>query len=167
MSDQDDEIQEFAERVVNPDPPEQEWRKRFDAYVTRYRGPDMWIAFIKCVAATGSIKFACQRSGGMSTGVIKRKRERYPEFDKALVEALGWFHEAVMERAAFVRAIDGVDEPVFHKGDLVGHKRVYSDRLMDTLLKGNLPDKYHKRTEVTGKDGGPLIIEFNEFDSKL
>lgn len=39
------------------------------------------------------------------------------------------------------RAIEGVTEDVYFKGDVVGQKTTYSDRLLELLAKGNI-DKY-------------------------
>ena len=40
------------------------------------------------------------------------------------------------------RAVKGVDEPVFWKGEIAGHVRKYSDRLLETLLRAHDPAKY-------------------------
>lgn len=47
-----------------------------------------------------------------------------------------------LEREAMRRAAEGVDEPVFHKGEVVGYVRKYSDTLLIFLLKAARPDKY-------------------------
>ena len=66
-----------------------------------------------------------------------------------------------LEDEALRRAHDGVDEPVFYQGEIVGHVRKYSDTLLMFLLKGRRPQKYrdHLRAEVTGKDGEPIVTE--------
>lgn len=46
------------------------------------------------------------------------------------------------EQEAHRRAVDGIDEPVFYKGDECGHIRRYSDRLLEFLLKADNPQKY-------------------------
>lgn len=43
---------------------------------------------------------------------------------------------------AIDRAIEGVPVPVFHKGEQVGEKRWYNDRLLMFLLKHHLPGHY-------------------------
>ena len=83
----------------------------------------------------------------------------------------------LLEQEAIRRAYHGVDEPVFHQGQLCYRAedldengkpqpgvtplaiRRYSDRLMEILLRGNKPDIYRDRSsvEVTGKDGTPLM----------
>ncbi len=51
------------------------------------------------------------------------------------------------------RAVEGVDEPRFHDGQICGHVRKYSDTLLIFMLKARRPDKYKERGEVaqTGK----------------
>lgn len=63
-----------------------------------------------------------------------------------------------LEEEARRRAFRGVDEPVFYQGDECGSIRKYSDTLLIFLLKGRRPEKYREnvRTEITGKDGGPV-----------
>jgi hypothetical protein len=80
----------------------------------------------------------------------------YPElFAEATVE-MGH----TLEAEAVRRAHEGVLEPVFYKGVPVGVIRVYSDSLMQTLLKGFLPEKYRDRgsLEVSGPAGGPIAL---------
>lgn len=53
-----------------------------------------------------------------------------------------------LEREAIRRAVDGVDEPVYQKGERVGTIRKYSDVLLIFMLKGAKPEKYRERFEV-------------------
>lgn len=52
------------------------------------------------------------------------------------------------------RAVDGVEEPVFHKGHLVGTVTRYSDRLLELMLKSKVPDF---RTSITHQHTGAAI----------
>lgn len=61
-----------------------------------------------------------------------------------------------LEREAFRRAHNGVDEPVFYEGEAVGKIRKYSDVLLIFLLKGLRPEKFRERYEHTGAGGKPL-----------
>ena len=40
--------------------------------------------------------------------------------------------------------MQGVQEPVYQGGELVGHKQVYSDRLMELMLQGRRPERFTK-----------------------
>jgi hypothetical protein len=50
------------------------------------------------------------------------------------------------------RALDGIEKPVFYKGEIVGHIREYSDTLMAIVLKARRPEKYRERFDVEIKD---------------
>jgi hypothetical protein len=78
---------------------------------------------------------------------------------------------ARLEDEARRRAVEGWDEPVWHKGIQCGTTRKYSDTLLICLLKAHHPEKYAERSknELTGADGGPLTVEvvsFADSDSK-
>lgn len=84
--------------------------------------------------------------------------------DPAYVEAFRAAEDQAadaLEKEARRRAIEGVDEPVFYKGDECGTVRKYSDTLLIFLLKGIRPEKYREniRQEVVGEDGGPVQVE--------
>lgn len=64
-----------------------------------------------------------------------------------------------LEREAFRRAHDGFLEPVYQRGEKVGHVRKFSDSLMAKLLDGNRPGKFKQRTELSGPNGGPIQTE--------
>jgi hypothetical protein len=63
-----------------------------------------------------------------------------------------------LEQEARRRAVEGVEKPVFHKGEVCGTIREYSDTLLIFLLKGAKPEKYHDRVrqEMSGPNGGPI-----------
>ncbi len=61
----------------------------------------------------------------------------------------------LLEDEAVRRAKDGVEEPVYQGGKLVGHVQKYSDTLLIFLLKGAKPEKFRERSqhEFSGEDG--------------
>lgn len=65
----------------------------------------------------------------------------------------------VLEHEAHRRAVEGIDKPIYYQGILVDKVKEYSDTLLIVLLKANAPEKYRERTEVTGADGGPVMIK--------
>ncbi|MDD4986231.1 MAG: hypothetical protein PHQ43_10680 [Dehalococcoidales bacterium] len=73
----------------------------------------------------------------------------------------------VLEQEAFRRAVEGVEEPVYLKGFLVGTVRKYSDTLLIFLLKGAAPEKYREKTEITGAGGGPVQMVIKEVEVRL
>lgn len=59
----------------------------------------------------------------------------------------------LLEDEAKRRAANGIDEPVFYKGDVCGHVRKYSDTLMIFMLKARRPLKYRENLNVSGDEG--------------
>ena len=68
-----------------------------------------------------------------------------------------------MEREAFRRAVEGVEEPVYGRvakdsdGE-IGRITKYSDTLLIFLLKGARPEKYRERQQV--EHTGRLEVEY-------
>lgn len=54
----------------------------------------------------------------------------------------------MLEREAIRRAAEGVEEPVWHQGQMVGSVRKFSDTLLIFLLKGHRPEKFKERVQV-------------------
>ena len=79
-------------------------------------------------------------------------RQRFEQSDAIAIRAL--------EDEAARRAMHGVDEPVFHQGEVCGTVRKYSDRLLEFLLKGRDPSRYGDRfrQELSGPGGGPVEV---------
>jgi len=107
-------------------------------------------AFLEAVSAGWSVSHAADRADV--------HRRRFYELAKADGEFAAELRDAVqtgthaLEDEARRRAVDGVDEPVFQGGELVGHVRRYSDRLLEFLLKKRDPS-YRERSEVTVAGG--------------
>jgi hypothetical protein len=68
----------------------------------------------------------------------------------ALDDAVGLVEETIAERA-----VEGVDEPVYQKGELVGFRKVYSDTLLLRLAARLAPEAWseRQRTELSGSVG--------------
>ena len=62
----------------------------------------------------------------------------------------------MMEDHAIKRGTQGTRKPVYQKGRLVGFEQVYSDSLLQFMLKGLSPKRYRERISVTGKGDGPI-----------
>ena len=55
-----------------------------------------------------------------------------------------------LEEEARRRAMFGVEQPVFYKGEVCGSIRKYSDVLLIFLLKGLRPEVYRENRHLTG-----------------
>jgi hypothetical protein len=68
----------------------------------------------------------------------------------------------VAEAELWRRGVHGVEEPVYHRGRLVGTKRSFDTTAAIFMLKGALPDVYRERQEITGGGGGPIQVEVTD-----
>jgi len=104
---------------------------------TRHNGwtPDRQLAFIEALAECGCIAEACQRVGmGRSSAYALRARADAAAFRLAWDAALEHAIRAISD-AAFSRALHGVARPVFYKGQQVGERRYFDERLTIFLLR--------------------------------
>lgn len=90
--------------------------------------------FIVELAATQCVALAA-RSVGMSrqSAYKLRAREQNEPFDLAWAIALEQGHEQLY-RAALARAVSGTEVPVYQRGELVGTRRQFDERLTCFLL---------------------------------
>lgn len=78
----------------------------------------------------------------------------------------------LLELEARRRAVDGWEQPVYQKGAEVGRIRLYSDRLMEVLLKGHRPETFKDRQDVnmTARVGplqDPRLTADEELEARL
>lgn len=123
--------------------------------------------FLERLALTGLVG-ASANSVGISRVTAYDRRNTDPIFAQAWDDAMDDATD-LMEQAAFKRAVHGVDEPVWMRGDdgrpvKVDIIKRYSDRLLELLLKAHRPKKYNDRvvTEVSGPGGGTIQVEQRE-----
>jgi len=107
-------------------------------------------SFLAALAAVGNVSEAA-KAAGVSRAFVYTERKADPAFAALWDDALDSAAD-VMEREAFRRAVEGVDEPVFGptgrglgSGE-IGTIRKYSDTLLIFLLKGARPNKYRETT---------------------
>jgi hypothetical protein len=117
-----------------------------------------WAAqFLLALRTTGVVS-AAAREVGVTPGAVAGLRERSFDFDQAVEEAL---EEAVdsLEREAWRRARDGVEKPIYYQGVRVGSVTEHSDSLLQFLLKARRRSVFGDKQEITGANGGPLVLD--------
>ncbi|PXA86586.1 hypothetical protein DMC47_34635 [Nostoc sp. 3335mG] len=111
---------------------------------TRYDGwtPDRQRAFVKALAETGCVRRACAWVGMSTVGAyLLRKGAGAEAFAAAWDDALALGTERLAD-IAYERAVYGVPVPVFHKGEQVGEKRWYNDRLLMWVMRHADRERY-------------------------
>jgi len=103
--------------------------------------PEFKDMFVSLLQDIPNITVVCKLAG-IDPSNISRARQNDPEFDKAVLEAREFGYDMVEEEARR-RAVDGVLEPVFYKGEEIGNIRRYSDQLLSQLLKAYKPKKFN------------------------
>ena len=118
-------------------------------------------AFLAAYSKTGVVTVAAEMAG-----FHRRNHPFWPHNDKVYPALFNEAHamacdaiEAEMRR----RAIEGVDRPVFYKGQECGTVREYSDMLLAMLANGAMPEKYKQKTkieaEVTSRKSREVVRE--------
>ena len=109
-------------------------------------------AFLKSMAKLGNVSKACKAAKiGRSTAYDMRDKNAgfLKDWDVAVEEATDQ-----LEHEARRRAERGVRQPIYQGGLLVGYKQVYSDGLMQLLLKAHRPEKFKDRAAFDHTNNG-------------
>jgi hypothetical protein len=99
--------------------------------------------FLASLAEFPSVS-AALRAANVSMGTAYRHREMDADFGKAwnLAIEIGY---GILEDEAIRRAVLGVQEPIYQKGECVGYVTRYSDSLLAFLLKGRRRQIYGEK----------------------
>lgn len=117
-------------------------------------------AFLRVLAETGRPQVAAQEAGYADTSFLRRLRREDDDFAREWDEAVEAAGDK-FEDEAVRRGVEGVREPEYYRGQVVGFKIKYSDQLLMMLLKGAKPKKYSDKTQtdinVNGKIGVAVL----------
>jgi len=126
------------------------------------------IAFLAAFAGCGRITKAA-KAAGIDPDTHYEWKKTDPDYAKSFDDLRERVTD-LLEDEAIRRAMEGVDEPQIGRvardtdglltnpdGSALTVKR-FSDTLLVILLKGNRPERYRERYELTGKDGGAIEI---------
>jgi hypothetical protein len=117
-----------------------------------------WARFLEVLAQCGIVAVAT-RAAGMDRTTPYHRRDTDPAFAAAWEEALQTSYD-LLEAALRERAVDGVEEPVFWQGQIVGHVRKYSDSNGQFLARAYRPERFRDRLELSGQvDVAATILE--------
>ncbi len=112
--------------------------------------------FLRFYAQTGRKMDAC-RAAGVSYVVVRDYEKDHPEFaelvDMARMEFLNH-----LERETYRRAVEGVPKAITNKDGILGYEMVYSDKLLELMLRKIDPNGYsHKSEQQVTHTGGVLV----------
>jgi hypothetical protein len=120
-------------------------------------------AFLMALSKTGNVTIACA-AAGWPRSVAYSLRKGDDEFREQW-EFCTETAADLLEAAALHRAVHGVQKDVWHRPKegapvVIGHETVYSDRLLETLLRANKPEKFNpsQHVKVEGGKGGVLVL---------
>lgn len=101
-------------------------------------------AFIKALAETANVEEACAAVGMSPRSAYNlRARVDAESFRQAWDAALDYAVDRLAD-AMMGRALHGVAVPVFYKGEQIGERRRYDERLGIFLLRTRAPERYGK-----------------------
>ncbi len=112
--------------------------------------PERQRIFIAVLAATGSVTEAARQAGlSRQACYAHRVRDGGRDFMDAWDHALALSTQRLCD-IAYERAIEGVEEPVFYRGEQIGTRRRFNDRLLATLLRVRAPDGFAPLSDRRG-----------------
>lgn len=119
---------------------------RFDPVPLRQRHdgwtPERQLDFIEALGETACVEDACKAVGlSAASAYALRRRIDAQSFRMAWDAALDYGIRRLSD-AVIGRAINGVARPVFYKGEQVGERRYYDERLAIFLLRTRDPTRY-------------------------
>lgn len=123
---------------------------------------DVFVAICDRVKQTGVKYASCREFGFSGNWVTSRIKELEDQGDtrwrELWDESLELFADTLEQEMAR-RAIEGVNKPVFYKGEEVGSIREYSDTLAITLAKAVRPARFRENVKVDADiNGGVLLV---------
>lgn len=118
--------------------------------------------FILELRASG-LEAKSANTAGATMAQLRREYEDDPAFQEEAEDAIA-LRADDYEAEAVRRAVDGVDKPVFYKGEEVGTSKEYSDSLLSKILTARIPKAYGDKKQITGPDNGPLQVIIRDFE---
>lgn len=96
--------------------------------------------FLSALSASCSFTFAA-RAAKISYNTFRLHQRNDPEFARQVAEAEEQAVE-LLHAQCFKAALEGVTEPVYFQGKVVGHTRKFESRMAIELLRAHMPDKF-------------------------
>ncbi|AUX70094.1 hypothetical protein CHX26_11885 [Porphyrobacter sp. HT-58-2] len=104
--------------------------------------PERQRGFIEALADTGSVEAACKAVDMSSVGAYHLRRQPGAEEFRAAWEAALQLGVQRVEDVVMDRALNGVEEPLYSYGKLIGTRTRYNDRLLMFILRNRAPERF-------------------------
>lgn len=98
--------------------------------------------FIEALADTGSVAAACKHVNMTTVGAYRIRRLPEGASFRAAWDAAIDLGVRRLEDVAMERALNGVEEPFYAYGNLVGTRKRYNDRLLMFMLRNRAPERF-------------------------
>lgn len=98
--------------------------------------------FIEALADTGSVDAACKAVNMSTVGAYHLRRQSGGASFRAAWERALQLGVSRVEDVVMDRALNGVEEPLYSYGKLIGTRRRYNDRLLMFILRNRAPDRF-------------------------
>ena len=104
--------------------------------------PERQRGFIEALADTGSVEAAARAVDMSSVGAYQLRRQPGAEEFRAAWETALALGVQRIEDVAMDRALNGVEEPLYSYGKLIGSRTRYNDRLLMFILRNRAPERF-------------------------
>lgn len=104
--------------------------------------PERQRRFIEALADTGSVEAAARAVDMSSVGAYHLRRQPGAEEFRAAWETALALGVQRIEDVAMDRALNGVEEPLYSYGKLIGSRTRYNDRLLMFILRNRAPERF-------------------------
>jgi len=116
--------------------------------------------FWQAMSETLNIKESCRIAEIDMVTYYNHKKKNPEEFEKKFEECKFSYRER-LRTEVLRRACEGVEEPVFYRGEICGKIRKYSDNLLMFELKRWDAKYATERREISGAGGGPIQQKYD------
>jgi hypothetical protein len=104
--------------------------------------PERQRGFIEALADTGSVEAACRAVDMTTVGAYQLRRQPGADSFRAAWEVALQHGVRRVEDVVMDRALNGVEEPLYSYGKLIGTRRRYNDRLLMFILRNRAPERF-------------------------
>ena len=127
--------------------------------------PERKAQFCESLAETGCVQETC-RALGVRAAAAYSARDHDLQFRERW-DAAALIGTTVLEAEAHRRAVHGVKQHVWYKGEVCGDVTNYSDALLALLLKAQKPALYRERMTIGGEAEAPLHVNVTDLRAKV